>query len=209
MRKRILNLALTIAMIVSIIPMSVTPVSAAEYQEALVDGGFEYPVLSETPNQWWTVYNSTGGDEALFGWKTTAQDTKFEFGGDWKVNEWGVGFIPEGRQFVELKASEQAAVYQDLSTTPGTVIYWSLYQGGVWYTNSTNINNTMAVRIGTPEQLQNATMISNDTTVYDQSWSKRTIYEILTKSIVTTIPEAYSGKDNNKKQLYTEPKRWT
>jgi len=209
MRKRILGLALTIAMIVSILPMGVTPVSAAEYPTALVDGGFEYPVLSETPSQWWTVYNSTGGNEALFGWKTTASDTNFEFGGEWNVPGWGVNFIPEGRQFVELNASEQAAVYQDLTTTPGEVIYWSLYQGGVWYPDSTDINNTMAVRIGTPGQLSTETMKSINLTAYDQEWNKRAIFEIATMNVVSTIPETYNGKDGNKKQLYTEPKRWT
>ncbi|NTV78955.1 MAG: hypothetical protein HGA25_07465, partial [Clostridiales bacterium] len=106
-------------------------------------------------------------------------------------------------------ATEQAAVYQDLSTTPGTVIYWSFYQGGVWYSSSQNINNTMAVRIGRPDQLTNETMVSDTATVYDQSWSNRIIYNIDSMVVASSIPAAYSGKDGYKTQLYTEPKRWT
>ena len=209
MRKQILGLVVTIAMLVGILSLDVMPVSATEYPTSLVNGGFEYPTLSSTVGQWWTNYTSTVGNEALFGWNTTASDRKFEFGGIWNVTGWGVNFIPEGRQFVELNASEQAAAYQDLSTTPGSYIYWSLYQGGVWYTTSPNINNTMAVRIGTPDQLTTDTMKSGTSTVYDQEWSNRIIYEIAAMNVASTVPAAYNGKDSNKKQLYTEPKRWT
>lgn len=209
MRKRIIKLVLILALIASILPQDMMPVSAVDYPTSLVNGGFEYPTLSLTYNQWWTDYVPPVGVEEQFGWKTTATNKKFEFGGDWHVSGWGINFIPEGRQFIELNASEQAAVYQDISTTPGSIIYWSLYQGGVWYTNSQNINNTMAVRIGTPEQLDNATMKSQNLTDYDQEWTKRTIYELGEMTVVNSTPEAYSGKDSNKKQLYTEPKRWT
>lgn len=209
MRKRIIKLVLILALIASILPQDMMPVNAVDYPTSLVNGGFEYPTLSLTYNQWWTDYVPPVGVEEQFGWKTTATNKKFEFGGDWHVSGWGINFIPEGRQFIELNASEQAAVYQDISTTPGSIIYWSLYQGGVWYTNSQNINNTMAVRIGTPEQLDNTTMKSQNLTDYDQEWTKRTIYELGEMTVVNSIPEAYSGKDSNKKQLYTEPKRWT
>lgn len=40
-----------------------------------------------------------------------------------------------------IDANAVTATYQDLTTTPGQVIYWSLYQGGVWYINKPNLNN--------------------------------------------------------------------
>ena len=209
MRKQILSFVLTIAMIVSILSTGMMPVKAAEYPTSLVNGGLEFPALSETYGQWFTEYNSSQADVAQFGWKTTASNSMFEFGGDWNISDWGISFIPEGKQFIELNASERAAVYQDLSTTPGTVIYWSLYQGGVWYPDGEDINNTMAVRIGPPDQLPNGTMKSETTTIYDQSWSNRIIYKKDSMVAESSIPAAYAGKDSNKTQLYTEPQRWT
>lgn len=176
----------------------------------LVNGGFEYPNLNVTAGQWWTNYNPTMEQQSSFGWNTTSNSTpKFEFGGDWNVNAWGIQFIPEGRQFIELNANVQAAAYQDLNTTPGTIIYWSLYQGGVWYWDSTNIDNTMAVRIGTQGQLPVDTMKTSSGTAYDQEWTKRTIYKLDSKSEESDTPPAYDGKDADKKRLFTQMKRWT
>lgn len=176
----------------------------------LVNGGFEYPNLNVTTGQWWTNYNPTMEQQSSFGWNTTSNSTpKFEFGGDWNVNAWGIQFIPEGRQFIELNANVQAAAYQDLNTTPGTIIYWSLYQGGVWYWDSTNIDNTMAVRIGTQGQLPVDTMKTSSGTAYDQEWTKRTIYKLDSKSEESDTPPAYDGKDADKKRLFTQMKRWT
>ena len=139
----------------------------------LVNGGFEYPTLGrENADNWWTNYNPTDGQKAAFGWNTTSESTpKFEVGGDWAITDWGINFIPQGRQFIELNANKQAAVYQDLSTIPGTIIYWSLYQGGVFYEGDDPINNTMAVRICAPGELTNADMISLGVTALDQESS--------------------------------------
>ena len=184
---------------------------ADQEPSVLINGGFEHPGLSATGvYQWWTNYTPSGGSEDQFGWKTTNSDSLYEFGGDWNINGWGIGFIPEGRQFIELNADQQAAVYQNLSTTPGTVIYWSLYQGGVWYSkNIDDIDNTLAVRIGTADQLSSDIITSSGLTDYDQAWSNRAIYEMDKKSEVDSVPEAYADKGNDKKKLYTEPKRWT
>ena len=176
----------------------------------LVNGGFEYPNLNVTAGQWWTNYNPTMEQQPSFGWNTTSNSTpKFEFGGDWNVSAWGIEFIPEGRQFIELNANVQAAAYQDLNTTPGTIIYWSLYQGGVCYSNSPNIDNTMAVRIGIPNDLDSTNMITSSATAYDQEWTKRTIYKLDSKSEESDTPPAYDGKDADKKRLFTQMERWT
>ena len=170
---------------------------------SLINGGFEYPESSGVSH--WVYYIPTD-EELAFGWKTTNPKNQFELGG-WNISGWGVGFAPEGNRFIELNADVKAAVYQDLTTTPGTVIYWSLYQGGVNYEGE-HINNTMAVRIGTPGELTDGTMIDS-TTAFDQEWTKRTIYELTDKTEVSTIPDAYNGKDTQKKRLFTQMGRWT
>jgi uncharacterized repeat protein (TIGR01451 family) len=86
---------------------------------SVVDGGFEDPAIPV-------------GGIALFddvdvpGWQTTATDGKFEF--------WGNGFngVPsaEGNGFVELNANQVSTLYQDLPTTPGTTLKWSLQHRG-------------------------------------------------------------------------------
>ena len=171
---------------------------------SLINGGFEYPGLSGVSH--WMYYIPTDEELLDFGWKTTNPKNQFELGG-WNISGWGVGFAPEGNRFIELNADVKAAVYQDLTTTPGTVIYWSLYQGGVNYEGE-HINNTMAVRIGTPGELTDGTMIDS-TTAFDQEWTKRTIYELTDKTEVSTIPDAYNGKDTQKKRLFTQMGRWT
>ncbi len=173
---------------------------------SLINGGFEYPGTSG--GSWWMYYIPTMEELSTFGWKTTNVNNRFELGG-WNISGWGIGFAPEGNRFIELNADLQAAVYQDLTTTPGTIIYWSLYQGGVWYSNSPNIDNTMAVRIGIPDDLDNTNMITSSTTSYDQEWTKRTIYKLDSKSEESAVPTAYNGKDSDKKRLFTEVKRWT
>lgn len=170
---------------------------------SLINGGFEYPESSGVSH--WVYYIPTD-EELAFGWKTTNPKNQFELGG-WNISGWGVGFAPEGNRFIELNADVKAAVYQDLTTTPGTVIYWSLYQGGVNYEGE-HINNTMAVRIGTPGELTDGTMIDS-TTAFDQEWTKRTIYELTDNTEVSTIPDAYNGKDTQKKRLFTQMGRWT
>ena len=208
------NVKKFMALLVCVMLIGLFPIgaNAVDYPEVLVNGSFEYPVISKPLNSQWFVYRTlNSGEQAQFGWKKTVLNSNtIEFGGDWNVSGWGIQFIPEGRQFIELNADEQSAFYQDLSTNPGDVFYWSLYQGGVWYSSDPDIDNTMAVRIGTPNELKTRdTMISTTMTAYDQSWTSRTIYEINAKTEASSIPSAYNGKDLDKKRLYTEPKRWT
>jgi len=180
----------------------------------LTNNSFEIPALGETDGGWWTNYiTDTESKKNEFGWRTTATDETFEVGGEWNIPDWGIQFIPDGRQFIELNATTQAAVYQDLSTTPGSIIYWSLYQGGVWYDDNVGgktINNTMAVRSGSPEQLStSAILIQMTDTGYDQSWTTRTIYDNTTMTAINTTPTTYGAMELTKKILYTEPQRWT
>lgn len=237
-KKGIIKLVMThfliFAMLISLFPLYSSNSFAIDYPTSLVNGGFEYPTnLVSTGSRWWTdfypydisghsagSYISSSGSGIIptyniaeFGWDTTATGANrvFEFGSDSNspTADWGVKFVPEGTQFIELNAAEVSAAFQDIQTTPGQVIYWSFYQGGVWYTNKTDIDNTMAVRIGSPVDLVSETMIDANQTVYDQEWINRTIYEVNNMAEVSSLPAAYVGKDANKKEIYTEAKRWT
>lgn len=122
----------------------------------------------------------------------------------------GHWFFPEGKQIIELNSDSRSAIYQDLSTEPGEVLYWSLYQGGVWYDFSSTIDNIMTVRIGSPAALNTeAVMITTASTIYDQPWTKRTIYNTNIDDVVSSTTSINVGNDVNLKILYTEPKRWT
>lgn len=82
------------------------------------NGGAEIPVLGSG----WTLYHQ----DNVPGWETTSSDGKIEF--------WVSGFqnVPaqEGRQFMELNATEVAALYQTLCIEPGSVIKWSVWHRG-------------------------------------------------------------------------------
>lgn len=86
---------------------------------AVVNGGFEIPALP--PGGFGLFVGSQ-----VPGWQTTASDGEFEY--------WGDGFngVPsaEGNNFVELNANEVSTLYQDLPTTPGTTLQWSLEHRG-------------------------------------------------------------------------------
>jgi gliding motility-associated-like protein len=78
------------------------------------NGGFEIP-------------NQSAGTMSMYhenqvpGWETTASDHLLEF--------WGSGFLGvpayEGNQFVEINATQFAALFQDIPTTPGDTMVWS------------------------------------------------------------------------------------
>jgi hypothetical protein len=60
------------------------------------------------------------------GWSTTATDKEIEI--------WQNGFngVPahRGQQFAEINANQTAALYQDLTTTPGSTMFWSFAHRG-------------------------------------------------------------------------------
>jgi len=95
---------------------------------SLVNGGFESPVIGETPPD--PVKSWVGGkvvtyyDTDVSGWETTATDHEIEFWSD------GAGTPFEGKQFIELNANEVAAVYQDVPTIPGKKFNWFVAHRG-------------------------------------------------------------------------------
>lgn len=118
-------LALASLAILAAPALSATPAQAAQdptscaTPTAVVNGGFEIPALPPGGYGQFT-------DSDVPGWQTTASDGEFEF--------WGSGFngVPaaEGNNFVELNANEVSTLYQDLPTTPGTTLQWSLQHRG-------------------------------------------------------------------------------
>jgi uncharacterized repeat protein (TIGR01451 family) len=105
--------------------LSANPAQAAQnpascaVPTAVVNGGFETPAL---PPGGFGLFDDT----QVPGWQTTASDGLFEY--------WGDGFngVPaaEGNNFVELNANQVSTLYQDLPTTPGTTLKWSLQHRG-------------------------------------------------------------------------------
>jgi uncharacterized repeat protein (TIGR01451 family) len=105
---------------------------------ALTNGSFELPVV---PEQWHLRPDASQTDQPdrVPGWYTTASDRLIEL---WR----GYANVPaaDGSQSAELNANEFSTLYQDLSTEPGTTLYWRLYHRGV------RGEDTMAVEIGPP-----------------------------------------------------------
>lgn len=97
----------------------------------LANGDFEQPVMT---NEW-----STYPQASVPGWNTTARDGLIEY---WRSGFQGVPSY-SGNQFVELNANFASALYQDIATTPGQTIQWSLAHRGRQGTD------VMAVKIGT------------------------------------------------------------
>ncbi len=99
----------------------------------LDNGGFEAPVIPD--NSYRQLLDNT-----VPGWSTTATDKKIEI---WSTPFNGVTAF-EGRQFAEINATQTAALYQDLPTTPGQTLTWSLAH------RARQGTDTMRVVIGSP-----------------------------------------------------------
>jgi len=82
----------------------------------LANSSFEEPILPS--NSYKIVPESL-----VPGWATTATTKNIE---QWASVFGGVS-AKEGRQFAELNADAAGALYQDLPTTPGQKLVWSLY----------------------------------------------------------------------------------
>ncbi|WP_211592318.1 CARDB domain-containing protein [Microbispora sp. H10836] len=112
------------------------PASCPE-QVALVNGGFEKPVVAGT----WASFPdaSQNNPNAVPGWRTSATDHMIEI---WSPRM-GVPAV-EGAQFAELNANQVSTLYQDRPTTPGQKLYWRLSHRGRLGTDQ------MALDIGAP-----------------------------------------------------------
>lgn len=86
-------------------------------QDALLNGDFELPNRGS--------YGQVDASTVL-GWSTTATDNKIEV---WNSGFQGVRAY-SGNQFVELNATMQSALYQDMATVPGAKLNWGFAHRG-------------------------------------------------------------------------------
>ncbi|MGM0252220.1 MucBP domain-containing protein [Enterococcus sp. AZ129] len=105
---------------------------------SLVNGSFEDPVIS-SPNlsprgYYWQGFSS------IPGWKTTGSYIELQKAGP----SWPIPAV-DGNQWTELNYDRDAALYQDIKTTPGDTLYWEVYHRG------TDGTDTAAVEIGKPD----------------------------------------------------------
>jgi uncharacterized repeat protein (TIGR01451 family) len=118
---------------------------------SLDNGSFEQPPVPAGGN-------ALLADAAVPGWKTSASDTIIEV--------WSNGFLGvpshSGTQFAELNAFESSTLYEDVATTPGQTLSWSLAHRG-----RSGID-TMRVIIGPPTGPfpQSGPDISDDNTAW-------------------------------------------
>ncbi|MDU5019344.1 MAG: BspA family leucine-rich repeat surface protein, partial [Clostridiales bacterium] len=90
---------------------------------SLVNGSFEDPVIS-SPNlsprgYYWQGFSS------IPGWKTTGPYIELQKAGP----SWPIPAV-DGNQWTELNYDRNAALYQDIKTTPGDTLYWEVYHRG-------------------------------------------------------------------------------
>lgn len=114
---------------------------------AVVNGSFENPDVDKTytlaSKQWGSLPQTAVSYKSSMveGWSTTATDAEIEI--------WQSGFngVPayRGDQFAEINANQTAALYQDITTTPGSVMYWSFaHRGRIGV-------DTIALQVGAPQ----------------------------------------------------------
>ncbi|CAN5678363.1 hypothetical protein BH10CHL1_BH10CHL1_39640 [soil metagenome] len=99
---------------------------------AVVNGSFEAPDLDTTFSLASKRYGSPAPAAAAYrsflvdGWETTAKDKEIE---NWQTKFNGVP-AAKGEQFAEINANQAAALYQDITTTPGSKMRWSFAHRG-------------------------------------------------------------------------------
>ncbi|KKI22349.1 MULTISPECIES: DUF7507 domain-containing protein [unclassified Leucobacter] len=122
---------------------------------ALTNGGFESPAI---PNATYRML----AESAVPGWGTNDSQKQIEI--------WSSGFqgVPAGagRQFAELNANSASMLFQDVATTPGQTLAWSLKHRG---RSGTDV---MRVVIGAP----NGTLVQNGPNLSDgtSAWGSHT-----------------------------------
>jgi len=122
------------------------PIGLASGTVELINGSFEEPIVS-TP-----IGYQYFSQDLVPGWRTTAADGIIEI---WKSGYENVASV-ERKQHAELNATGAATLFQDLQTTPGTILYWRLSHRG------TLGKDTMAVDIGPPGAVIQQQLITDD-----------------------------------------------
>jgi len=171
--------ALSVASVSTTASPALAAISCPPSPIQLDNGGFEAPVIPD--NSFRLVDEST-----VPGWSTTATDKKIEL---WSTPFNGVTAF-EGRQFAELNATQNSALYQDLPTTPGQTLTWSLAH------RARQGTDTMRVVIGSPGVPGVENAVFSDTTA---GWGRHTgTYVVPANQTITRFSfEAVSAGSGN------------
>jgi hypothetical protein len=106
-------------------------------ENRLFNAGFEAPVIGACGNGNFCQFSAA----EVEGWDTTSADQLIEI---WHDQHYDVP-APDGSQFVELDATSQDTVSQDVALPPGQLMYWSFVHRG------RNGIESVELRIGPPD----------------------------------------------------------
>ncbi|MEM6346751.1 MAG: T9SS type A sorting domain-containing protein [Bacteroidota bacterium] len=115
---------------------------------SVINGAFNDPDVDDPVVAYVKSWGSTDkavlyNDSDVPGWETTATDSKIEI---WENGFGGVqGYT--GHQFAEINANQNAALYQDIASTPEGVMTWSFAHRG---RGSRTVDDSMRLLIGPP-----------------------------------------------------------
>ena len=160
--------------------------------------------------------NFDGASNNRFYWDTTATDHRIELGTtnigttttgrDHLISYWN-GFAPDtaeitsdvtgagsGRQFAELVAEEQASLYQNIKTEPGSTLTWSLMHRAR-YNTETEGKDTMALFIG-PMQAGSLTKTDKD---------GKDLFMYMADLLNLDYDELNTGMSQVRRTLYSKP----
>lgn len=117
--------------------------SAGAYPISTLNAGFELPVHGVTPPTPIVAftYASNYAQADVLGWSTTATDFTIEIGRTANNTPYA------GSQYAEINANLEAALYQDIMTTPGNTVSYSFAHKG---RTGTGVGDSMNVLVGPP-----------------------------------------------------------
>ena len=122
----------------------------------LTNSGFDLPDITSSPPSPVAVFNVPGGTVNNYnqgdipGWSTTAPDGLIEI---WSSGADGISAF-EGAQFAEINANGVGALFQDVSTTPNTLLTWQFAHRG------RNGTDTLRLNLGAPGATVTQTTVS-------------------------------------------------
>jgi hypothetical protein len=126
----------------------------------LANAGFEAPPVAPCASSGYCFFPASD----VPGWSTTSDMAIIEIWGDGQDLA-----ADEGQQFAELDAESQDTLWQDLSLTPGRLMYWAFSQHG------RDGIDSLELRIGPPEKPHSQGIFSSP----NHKWSRyRGLYRV-------------------------------
>ncbi|MER5733751.1 hypothetical protein ABT084_36380 [Streptomyces sp. NPDC002138] len=154
-------------------------------QVALINGSFEEPAIPAGTHQLIPDASQTDAPVRVQGWRTTAPDHTIEI---WRAPSQDVS-AAVGTQFAELNSYTVSTLYQDLETTPGTTLHWSLYHRGRL------AENVMALDIGAPGTMVEQRRMADGNTAWRRYTGTYTVPNGQTITRFSLRPVAAAGSN--------------